>query len=76
LAHPGRVRVRAVPTVMIYQSPRTIELKRQAAASITEAIVAAYGLEPDQVQVYFHESDDQAWAKGGRLAVDVRSGEV
>jgi 4-oxalocrotonate tautomerase family enzyme len=55
---------------MIYQSPRSAELKRQAAASVTDAIVEAYGLKPEQIHVYFHESDDESWGKGGRLAAD------
>jgi 4-oxalocrotonate tautomerase len=62
-----------VPTIMIYQSPRSTELKRQAAAALTDAIVDAYGLQPEQIHVYFHESDGDSWAKGGRLADDQQS---
>jgi phenylpyruvate tautomerase PptA (4-oxalocrotonate tautomerase family) len=63
-----------VPTVMIYQSPRPLELKRRTAAAITDALVDAYGLRPDQIHVYFHESDDESWGKGGLLATDQRAG--
>lgn len=55
---------------MIYQSPRTVQLKREAAVAVTKAIAEIYDLHPEQIQVYFHESDDDHWAKGGRLASD------
>jgi phenylpyruvate tautomerase PptA (4-oxalocrotonate tautomerase family) len=63
-----------VPTIMIYQSPRPVELKRAAAAALTSAIAEIYDLLPEQIHVYFHESDDDSCAKGGRLASD-RDGE-
>jgi 4-oxalocrotonate tautomerase family enzyme len=62
--------LRAVPIVMIYQSPRDAELKRKLTQAVTQAIVDVYGLKPEQVHLYFHESDDESWGKGGRLAAD------
>jgi phenylpyruvate tautomerase PptA (4-oxalocrotonate tautomerase family) len=59
-----------VPTVMIYQSPRTPALRSAAIAAVTDALVGAYGLRPDQVHVYFHEVPDDCWGRGGQLASD------
>lgn len=59
-----------MPIVTVQQSPRDLEPKRRLVAGITQAFVDAYGLRPEQVQVFIHEVDDQHWAKGGRLAVD------
>jgi phenylpyruvate tautomerase PptA (4-oxalocrotonate tautomerase family) len=57
-----------VPTVMIYQSPRTPALRAAAMAAVTDALVGAYGLRPEQVHVYFHEVPDDQWGRGGVLA--------
>jgi 4-oxalocrotonate tautomerase family enzyme len=59
-----------VPTVMIYQSPRSHELRASALAAVTDALVDAYGLRPDQIHVYFHEVPDDRWGRGGMLAAD------
>jgi len=59
-----------VPIVTMQQSPRDINAKRRLVAGITQAFVDAYGVGPDQVQVFIHEVDDENWAKGGSLAVD------
>jgi phenylpyruvate tautomerase PptA (4-oxalocrotonate tautomerase family) len=59
---------RTLPTVMIYQSPRSAELRGRAMAAVTEALVAAYGLLPEQIHVYFHEVPDDRWGRGGVLA--------
>jgi 4-oxalocrotonate tautomerase family enzyme len=57
-----------VPIVMIYQSPRTPALRASAIAAVTDALVAAYELRPEQIQVYFHEVPDDRWGRGGALA--------
>jgi 4-oxalocrotonate tautomerase family enzyme len=57
-----------VPTVMIYQSPRSPEVRASAMAAVTEALVDAYGLRPEQIHVYFHEVPDDRWGRGGVLA--------
>jgi 4-oxalocrotonate tautomerase family enzyme len=59
-----------VPTVMIYQSPRTPELRAAAIAAVTDALVGAYGLRAEQVHVYFQEVPDDRWGRGGVLASD------
>ena len=63
-----------MPTVMIYQSPRTPERRAAAIASVSSALVDAYGLRPEQVQVYFHEVPDDRWGRGGVLT-SAREGE-
>jgi phenylpyruvate tautomerase PptA (4-oxalocrotonate tautomerase family) len=57
-----------VPTVIIYQSPRAPALRTSAMAAVTDALVGAYGLRPEQIQVYFHEVPDDRWGRGGVLA--------
>jgi 4-oxalocrotonate tautomerase len=59
-----------VPIVTVQQSPRDLELKRRLVAGITQAFIDAYGVTPEQVQVYIHEVDHENWAKAGKLAVD------
>lgn len=57
-----------MPTVMIYQSPRSPALRAMAITGVTHALVDAYGLQPEQIQVYFHEASDDYWGRGGVLA--------
>jgi 4-oxalocrotonate tautomerase family enzyme len=57
-----------VPTVMIYQSPRTPAMRASAMEAVTDALVDAYGLRPEQIHVYFHEVPDDRWGRGGVLA--------
>jgi 4-oxalocrotonate tautomerase family enzyme len=57
-----------VPTVMIYQSPRSPAMRASAIAAVTDALVDAYGLRPEQIHVYFHEVPDDRWGRGGVLA--------
>jgi phenylpyruvate tautomerase PptA (4-oxalocrotonate tautomerase family) len=59
---------RPMPTVMIYQSPRSAALRATAIAAVTDALVGAYDLRPEQIQVYFHEVPDDRCGKAGRLA--------
>ena len=57
-----------MPIVMIYQSPRSSALRSAAIAAVTDALVGAYGLRPEQVQVFFHEVLDDRWGRGRVLA--------
>jgi 4-oxalocrotonate tautomerase len=59
-----------MPIVTVEQSPRPLDAKRKLVAGITDAFVEAYGIRPEQVQVFIHEVGDENWAKGGELAVD------
>jgi 4-oxalocrotonate tautomerase len=62
-----------VPTVIIYQSPRTPGLRAAAIASVTDALVQTYGLRPEQVQVFIHEIPDDSWGRGGLPASGSRA---
>jgi 4-oxalocrotonate tautomerase len=59
-----------MPIVTVQQSPRAIEQKRTLVEGITRAFVDAYGVTPEQVQVFIHEVDHENWAKAGKLAAD------
>jgi 4-oxalocrotonate tautomerase len=66
----GYARGSVVPIVTVQQSPRPLAQKRALVAAITEAFVQAYGVTPEQVQVFIQEVDDENWAKAGNLAAD------
>ena len=59
-----------MPIVTIQQSPRDLDAKRRLVAGITEAVVDAYDVPPEHVQVFIAEYDHEHWAKGGTLAAD------
>ena len=59
-----------MPIVTVEQSPRSLDERRRLVAGITDAFVEAYGVTPEQVQVFIHEVDHEHWAKAGRLAID------
>lgn len=59
-----------MPIVTIQQSPRSREMKRDLAEKLTAAFVETYGLRAEAVQIFFAESADENWAKGGVLASD------
>jgi 4-oxalocrotonate tautomerase len=59
-----------MPIVTVQQSPRDLAQKRVLVAGITQAFVDAYGVRPEQIQVFIHEVGHEDWAKGGLLAVD------
>ena len=61
-----------MPTVTIQQSPRDLEPKRRLVEGITQAFVDAYGVGPEQVQIFILEVDDENWAKSGRLCDRLR----
>ncbi len=62
-----------MPIVTVQQSPRDLEARRRLVAGITQAFVDAYGVRPEQVQVFIHEVDDEHWARGGTLADDAEA---
>ncbi|WP_158887206.1 tautomerase family protein [Amycolatopsis anabasis] len=59
-----------MPVVNIQQLTQSVEAKRKVAEAVTDALVVHYGVDPEKVQVFFHESDRESWAKGGKLGVD------
>lgn len=59
-----------MPIITIQQSPRSIELKREAARRVTEVLSEVYGMPLDAIQIFFDEYNHENWSKGGLLAVD------
>ena len=62
-----------MPFVTVQQSPRDVEQKRLLVSRITQAFVDAYGVTPEQVQVFIHEVSDDNWGKAGMLAPSANS---
>ena len=59
-----------MPIVTIEQSPRELDQKRDLIERVTQAFVDAYAVQPEAVQIFIHEVDDENWAKAGRLNID------
>jgi 4-oxalocrotonate tautomerase len=60
-----------MPIVIVEQSAgRTPDQKRRVAKGITDAFVQAYGLEPGQVTIFFHDLERSDMAKAGILYSD------
>lgn len=59
-----------MPIVTVQQGPRSVELKRDLVARITDAFVDAYKIPADTVQVWFNETPTDSWAVAGRLVAD------
>jgi|GEM_PF-4126839 len=57
----------------IQQSPRSIELKREAARRVTDVVADVYAMPLDAIQIFFDEHNHENWSKGGSLAVDKRA---
>ncbi|MGJ8525081.1 4-oxalocrotonate tautomerase [Halomonadaceae bacterium LMG 33818] len=63
-----------MPIITIQQSPRSIELKREAARRVTDVVAEVYGMPRDAIQIFFDEYNHENWSKGGLLAVDKKAG--
>jgi 4-oxalocrotonate tautomerase len=59
-----------MPIVTVQQGPRTVELKRELVAKITDAFVDALKVPADSVQVWIQETPPENWAVAGRLTAD------
>lgn len=59
-----------MPIVTVQQGPRTVELKRELVARITDAFVDAYKIPADTVQVWINETPADSWSVSGRLVAD------
>ncbi len=59
-----------MPIITIQQGPQPVERKRELVQRITEAMVEAYGLPPESVQVWIHEVPADSWGKAGQLTCD------
>ncbi|MET7702497.1 MULTISPECIES: 4-oxalocrotonate tautomerase DmpI [unclassified Streptomyces] len=59
-----------MPIVTVQQGPRTIELKRELVARITDAFVDAYKIPAETVQVWIQEVPTDSWGAAGKLIAD------
>ncbi|WP_035800449.1 4-oxalocrotonate tautomerase DmpI [Kitasatospora mediocidica] len=59
-----------MPIVTVQQGPRTVELKRDLVARITDAFVDAYQIPAETVQVWIHEVPTDSWGAAGKLIAD------
>jgi 4-oxalocrotonate tautomerase len=49
---------------------RTIDQKRKAASSITQAVVGSLNVSADHVRIIFHDMTKHDYSIGGELVVD------
>lgn len=59
-----------MPIVTVQQGPRSVELKRELIARITDAFVDAYKIPADSVQVWINETPADSWGTAGTLTAD------
>lgn len=59
-----------MPIVTVQQGPRSVELKRELVAKITDAFVDTLKLPADTVQVWIQETPAENWAVAGQLVAD------
>lgn len=59
-----------MPIVTVQQGARTVELKRELVAKITDAFVDALKVPADSVQVWIQETPAENWAVAGKLVAD------
>ncbi|MCX4748212.1 4-oxalocrotonate tautomerase family protein [Kitasatospora sp. NBC_01287] len=59
-----------MPVVTVQQGPRSVELKRELVARITDAFVDAYQIPAESVQVWIHEVPTDSWGTAGKLTAD------
>ncbi|MEU8968523.1 4-oxalocrotonate tautomerase DmpI [Streptomyces monashensis] len=59
-----------MPIVTVQQGPRSVELKRELVARITDAFVDAYKIPADTVQVWINETPADSWGSAGTLTAD------
>jgi 4-oxalocrotonate tautomerase len=60
-----------MPTLRIEMFPgRTLDQKRKLVRLVTDAVVAALGVKPEEVQIKIQEIDKSNSARGGMLRID------
>lgn len=59
-----------MPIVTVMQGPRTVELKRDLVARITDAFVDTLGLPAETVQVWIQETPADSWGVASKLTAD------
>lgn len=59
-----------MPTITVFQGPRTVELKRALVERITDAFVDTLGVPAETVQIWIQETPAENWSQGGTLTAD------
>ncbi|MFI1915424.1 4-oxalocrotonate tautomerase DmpI [Nocardia sp. NPDC020380] len=59
-----------MPIITVQQGPRTVELKRDLVRRLTDAMVDAYQIPAEAVQVWIQETPTDSWGIGGILTAD------
>jgi 4-oxalocrotonate tautomerase len=60
-----------MPTIRIEMwSGRTLDQKRKLVKKVTEAVVEALDIQPDEVKIRIVESEKENYAVGGVLKID------
>ena len=59
-----------MPNITVQQMPKTVELKRDLVARITDAFVDAYKIPAETVHIWFEEVTAEDYAVNGKLVAD------
>ncbi|MFE3204404.1 4-oxalocrotonate tautomerase DmpI [Embleya sp. NPDC059237] len=59
-----------MPVITVQQGPRSVELKRDLVRRLTDAMVEAYQIPAEAVQVWIHETPTDSWGAAGTLTAD------
>lgn len=59
-----------MPIVTVQQGPRSVELKRDLVRRVTDAVVDAYRIPAETVQVWIQEVPADSWGAAGTLVAD------
>ncbi len=59
-----------MPIITVLQGPRDTEAKRALVAGLTEAMMAAYDVPAQAIQVWIQETPPESWGQAGQLRAD------
>jgi 4-oxalocrotonate tautomerase len=59
-----------MPIITVLQGPRDIDAKRALVTGLTDAMVTAYDVPAEAIQVWIHETPAESWGQSGRLRAD------
>lgn len=65
-----RHKEKTMPVITVQQGPRSVELKRELVRKLTDAMVEAYRIPAEAVQVWINETPTDSWGQAGRLTAD------
>jgi 4-oxalocrotonate tautomerase len=59
-----------MPIITVLQGPRDLDAKRALIDGLTQAMMAAYDLPAETIQVWIQETPPESWGQAGRLRID------